>query len=106
LTRRYRVAFAPEARAQLVSIYTYISAAAGADRAFAFTNALIRYCESLRRFPRRGTRRDDIRPGLRTVGFRRRVTIAFAVNLSTVAIVGVFYAGKNVEADLRKTRMS
>jgi hypothetical protein len=30
-------------------------------------------------FPERGRRRDDLRPGLRIIGFGRRVTIAFHV---------------------------
>jgi plasmid stabilization system protein ParE len=36
-------------------------------------------CMALATFPKRGTRRDDILPGLRTIGFERRVTIAFRV---------------------------
>jgi toxin ParE1/3/4 len=35
------------------------------------------YCFGLTDFPERGTMRDDLWPGLRTVGFERRATIAF-----------------------------
>jgi hypothetical protein len=40
---------------------------------------------------------------LRTVGYAKRVTIAFSVDLArdTVAIRGVFYGGKDFEALLR-----
>ena len=35
--------------------------------------------------------------GLRTFGFRRRVTIAFEVTEDTVAILGIFYGGQQFE---------
>jgi plasmid stabilization system protein ParE len=47
-----------------------------------------------------GRARDDLRPGLRTIGFRRRVVIAFAVHEDTVEIHGVFYGGQDYETDL------
>jgi hypothetical protein len=37
-------------------------------------------------FPERGTRRDDLRPGLRITTWRRRVTIAFHITPTTVII--------------------
>jgi toxin ParE1/3/4 len=43
----------------------------------------------------RGHLREDIRPGLRIVGFERRVTIAFTVTETRVTILRLFYAGKN-----------
>ncbi|MEQ1937528.1 type II toxin-antitoxin system RelE/ParE family toxin [Mesorhizobium sp. CN5-321] len=48
----------------------------------------------LRDFPRRGTKHDDILPGLRTIGFDRRVTIAFLVLEESVLIEGIFYGGQ------------
>ncbi|MGB5087418.1 MAG: type II toxin-antitoxin system RelE/ParE family toxin [Methylocystis silviterrae] len=57
--------------------------------------------EKLETFPERGTRRDDLRPGLRTIGFRRRVTIAFAVETDAVTIIGIFYGGQDLEAALQ-----
>jgi toxin ParE1/3/4 len=54
-------------------------------------------CESLKTFPMRGSRRDDIRPGLRVFGFRRRVSIAFEVTGDVVTILGIFYGGQNFQ---------
>jgi hypothetical protein len=51
-----------------------------ADR---FTGAIVDYFEKLETFPQRGTRRDDLRPGPRTIGFRRRVTIVCGLFLSS-----------------------
>jgi toxin ParE1/3/4 len=60
------------------------------------------YCLGLDLGGERGTRRDDIRPGLRIVGFERRVTIAFHVDRRTVTINRIVYAGRDVEGALRK----
>ena len=49
-------------------------------------------------FPLRGQVRDDLLDGLRTIGFERRVTIAFVVNDDAVLIEGVFYGGQDFEA--------
>jgi toxin ParE1/3/4 len=50
----------------------------------------------------RGARRDDIRPGLRVFGFRRRVSIAFEVTAEVVTILGIFYGGQNFEAAFKE----
>jgi toxin ParE1/3/4 len=41
-------------------------------------------------------RHDDIRPGLRTLGYRRRATIAFHVEADQVTIVRIFHHGRDV----------
>jgi toxin ParE1/3/4 len=97
----YPVIFSPEAGAQLVAVYRWISERASPTSAERFTGAIVDYCENLESFPERGTRRDDLRPGLRTIGFRHRVTIAFAVEAQTVTIIGVFYGGQDFEAALQ-----
>ena len=61
-----------------------------------FTDAIVAHCEELAGFPLRGPAREDLRPGLRTLAFRGRVTIAYAV----VAILGIFYGGADFEAVL------
>jgi plasmid stabilization system protein ParE len=56
---------------------------------------------ALQYFPKRGRAWDDVRPGLRTVGFEGRVTIAFVVLEDEVVIVRIFYGGRDFEALLR-----
>ena len=97
----YRVVFAPEARAQILAIYGYSADAANPEIALAFTEAIIDHCEGFTTFPHRGTRRDDLRPGLRLIGFRKRATIAFGIDGQTITIIGVFYGGQDVEDALR-----
>jgi toxin ParE1/3/4 len=97
---RYVVRYAPEARAQLDALYAYIARQASPDTAWRFTDAIVDRCESLCDYALRGTPRDDIRPGLRTLPFRRRVTIAYAIAGSQVTILAIFYGGQNVAAML------
>lgn len=96
-----RVVFAPRAEHQLDTLYTYIAAAAGEERAEAFVGRIVTHCHGFGDLPQRGRRRDDIAPGLRIVGFRRRVTIAFLVEPDAVVIVGIFYGGQDHESVLR-----
>lgn len=51
----YRVVFAPEAEEQLAELYKYIAKEATPDTALRYTENIISYCESLERFPHRGT---------------------------------------------------
>ncbi|MEO8927477.1 MAG: type II toxin-antitoxin system RelE/ParE family toxin [Caulobacteraceae bacterium] len=99
---RYRIVISPNARDQLEALYDYIAEAASAQVALGYTDAIVDHIDKLADFPHRGSRRDDILPGLRTVGFRRRATIAFKVDNGTVMVVGVFYGGRDVEALLRE----
>ena len=93
----HQVVFAPDAEAQLLDLYSLIANAASAEIAEQYTEAIVQQCESLKTFPARGNRRDDIRPGLRVFGFRRRVSIAFEITGNIVTILGIFYAGRNFE---------
>jgi len=63
----------------LLELYDYISAHAGEKIAWDYICRIREACLGLADFPERGTRRDDILPGLRVIGFERRVTIAFRV---------------------------
>lgn len=93
--------YSPRATKQLQDLYEYIELASGSDRANNFVASIVDYCERLGGSPYRGTKRDDIRLGLRIVGFRRRVTIAFSVTDGAVTVLGVFYGGRNFESVLR-----
>jgi toxin ParE1/3/4 len=77
-----------------------VAAAASPAVAVGFNDAILDYIEALRAFPNRGATRDDVLPGLRTIGFRRRVTIAFVVEPDAVVVVGVFYGGQDFETIL------
>lgn len=98
--QRYSVIFTPEAAGQLDSLYGYVAAAASPEVALRYTNAIVSYCEGLSTFPHRGTRRDDIRPGLRVTNYKKRAVIAFNVDAKLVSIIGIYYGGQDFESDL------
>jgi plasmid stabilization system protein ParE len=98
----HRIVFTPEARDQLDQLHGYIAAAADVEIASRFVNGVIDHIATLGEFPRRGTPRDDIRHGLRTITWRRRVTIAFVVEESEVVVIGTFYGGRDYEALLKE----
>ena len=93
----YKIVFRPQAEEDLLSLYRYIAEGAGVIRAGAYIERIEAACMSLRSFPERGTRRDDLVSGLRTIGFERRATIAFRVLADTVEIVTIAYGGRNFE---------
>lgn len=97
----YRVVFSPEAEEQLTVLYRYIAAAASPDIAARYTETVVSYCERLRTFPKRGTPRDDVRPGLRITHYKKRVVIGFDVRADLVSILGVFYGGQDYETVLQ-----
>jgi len=93
----YRLVFSPEARTDLVELYDYIADQAGRSRAMAYLERVERFCSEFTDFPLRGTRRDGLRSGLRTIGFERRITIAFHVGADLVTIDRVLYGGRDVD---------
>jgi len=92
------VVFAPEAQDDLLRLYDYIAVRSGPARARGYTERIASYCLDFATFPERGTRRDDLRPGLRVLGFARRVTIAFHVTTDRVTIDRVLYGGRDLIA--------
>ena len=98
---RFEVVFRPAAEADLFALYRHIAEDAGRDIASAYIDRIEATCLGLETSPKRGARRDDIREGLRTMGFERRATIVFHVGKAEVTIVRVFDGGQDYERVLR-----
>lgn len=96
------VEFAPEALEDLIRLYDWIADAASPETALGYIERIEAYCRGMGLGSERGHKRDDIRPGLRIVGFERRVTIAFTVSETRVTILRMFYGGRNWEAQLEE----
>ncbi len=92
-----RVVLAPEAAADLLGIYDWVAEAASADVAIGYIDRIEAFCQGLSVGSERGQLRSDIRPGLRVIGFERRLTIAFTVGEETVTVLRVFGAGRDWE---------
>jgi toxin ParE1/3/4 len=100
---RFTVLFDRDARADLIGIRDYIAKAASRATADSFIERVVTYCEGLGTLPHRGTQRNAIAPGLRTLSWRKTITIAFQVfdQDRRVVILGVFYRGRDVLSALR-----
>ena len=92
----YTVIFALEARHDLADLFDYLAERTGEDFARAYVQRIVEHCRRFDRFPKRGTPRDDIEPGLRLVGYKRRGTIAFRVSGDTVTIARFLHAGRSL----------
>jgi toxin ParE1/3/4 len=101
--KKYEVTLRPQAEADLFALYRYIAEEAGHAVASAYVERIEATCIELGTFPKRGTQRDDIRRGLRVMGFERRATIVFQVLKAEVVIVRIFYGGRDYERILRRT---
>lgn len=95
------VLFAPEAVEDLEWLYGMIADDNGPERALGYLSRLQGFCNSLALASERGRLRDDVRPGLRIVGFERRVTLAFTVEAERVVILRCFYGGADWESTLK-----
>jgi toxin ParE1/3/4 len=93
----HRVVLSPRAEAQLDALSDYLAAEASPDIAARYIEAIVERCASLAQFPHRGSRRDELRLGVRTIPFRRRVTIAYVVKKGEVRVLGIYYAGQDIE---------
>ena len=93
-----RVIFTPLAERQIDKLHEYITDKSGEARADGYIGRIISFCEGFVTFPERGTKRDDLLPGLRVTGFERRVVIALVVTEDAVLIEGIYYGGQDFEA--------
>lgn len=96
-----KIAYSPSARGQLSDLYVWLAKESGSpEQANNYISAILDYCDALADFPMVGSARSDLRPGLRTIGFRRRAVIAFAVDENAITVHGVYYGGQDYEPPL------
>ncbi|SFB04801.1 toxin ParE1/3/4 [Rhizobium sp. NFR07] len=95
----YEVVFSPRAITDLDDLFVYLAAEMGASAARGYIGKIRKYCVGFGTFPNRGMQRDDIRPGIRLVGYRYRATIAFAIERRTVTILRIYHKGRDVDPD-------
>ena len=101
--RRYRVGLDPAAIADLDGIRAFVAEAAGKVISDKLVDRLLAYIDGFDSVPKRGAARDDVRPGLRTITWRRTVTLIFVVDdaAGAVFVIGALYRGRDVDAALR-----
>jgi toxin ParE1/3/4 len=94
------VFFSREARADLVSIYLWVEAAAGEAVAAAYQHRLRAACLALADFPSRGTPRPEFGPGVRSIAFERRAVIAYRDLGGAVEILAIAHRGRDLGQEM------
>ncbi|MBN9432398.1 MAG: type II toxin-antitoxin system RelE/ParE family toxin [Bosea sp.] len=92
----FAILFSPEARDDLRQLYLYIADRSGPITAIGYIERIEAYCRSFADFPDRGLKRDDLAPGLRVIGFERRVAIAFHIDEGSVVFDRILYGGRTL----------
>ncbi len=97
----HSVEFSADAKTDIEGLYDFIAKRADPTTALGYVDRLESWCQVLSSFPNRGTCRNDIRPGLRVIGFERRVAVAFVVGNDTVVILRLLYGGRDLRGAFR-----
>ncbi|MUZ76034.1 type II toxin-antitoxin system RelE/ParE family toxin [Agrobacterium vitis] len=96
----YTIRLSLEAQTDLVEIHESITTRSGsavtADR---YIERIDGFLSSFDIFPERGTVRNEIRPGLRIVGFERSVSVAFVVEDDDVVILRILAGSRELTMD-------
>jgi toxin ParE1/3/4 len=89
-----KIVFRRAAENDLRELYDYIAERGGKSVAGKYIGRIEAACMNLAEFPERGTKRSELVPGLRIIGFERRAAIAFVVEADAVRIMRVLYGGR------------
>lgn len=96
-----KVVYSSVAEAELAELYDYIAARKSPIVAKEYVDAILAEIRKLPERPFHGKDLEEFRPGMRKVGFRRRVDIIFTVTDDLVQIGHVLYGGRDYEAIIR-----
>ncbi|MBU0740275.1 MAG: type II toxin-antitoxin system RelE/ParE family toxin [Alphaproteobacteria bacterium] len=93
---KYRLRLTREARQDIDALARYIAERADETVAIAYVDRLQAFLGRLSTFSERGTVRAETRPGLRIIGFERRLSIAFVVKGDEVRMLRVLAGGRRL----------
>ena len=95
----HRVVFSYRANLDFDKIFFDIAQRGFPENAERFVDAIYFFCLGLRLGPHRGTKRPAVGRGVRTVGYKGRITIVFKVGTEeeTVTILRILRRGQSLE---------
>lgn len=88
------IRFLPAAISDLEKIEDHIASTAGASAAESVTESILNRCAALSAMPNSGSKRDEIRPGLRSVT-QRRYVIYYTHNARTIFIMRIRHSARD-----------
>lgn len=80
----------------LDEIYDWIADRSDPETARNYVGRILRFCGSLQDFPERGTPRKHLAPGVRTIAFEGRATVAYRSDKDKVTILRVLHYGRDL----------
>ena len=94
----YDVRLSPEAQTDIVRIHARIVEKSGSNvTADRYIDRISGFLSSLNVFPERGTVREEVRSGLRIIGFERSASIAFVVEDDDVVVLRILAKGQEFD---------
>ncbi|MGK9050250.1 type II toxin-antitoxin system RelE/ParE family toxin [Neorhizobium petrolearium] len=105
MATRHTIILHARAEEELYRLYDYIADKAGTSIAWNYVAGIREFVGGLADFPERGTVREGRVPGLRIIGYRRNLSIAFMVCDKQVVILGFFYNGRLATAEILEERL-
>jgi toxin ParE1/3/4 len=102
--KHYEVQYSNGSHEDLAELATYILERSSEQRAISYIRKLVRECRSLSTAPYRGSRRSDIRPNMRVIGYKKAVLMVFRIEevSSVVVILGFAYRGRSIDQILAR----
>jgi toxin ParE1/3/4 len=91
-----RVDYRPEALSDLESIYDWIAEQSGHERAGAYVDQIIDFCDGLDLFPERGKPHLEIGLDVRSLSFRRSIVVSYVIGVESVVVLRVYGKGRNI----------
>lgn len=99
--RSYVVRLSARATEDLIAVYRWIASEADTSVADAYLDRVEAKIATLATYPKRGTRRDDLSAGLRTIAFERRLLIAYRFREERVDVLRIVNAARDVGSLLK-----
>jgi toxin ParE1/3/4 len=93
-----RVVYHPIAEQDLGQSFDFI-AADSPERAIGLIRQIRAACLGLIDFPERGRLRGELGENVRKLVFRRRVVIAYRIEVQQILVLRIFYAGQQIDSD-------
>ncbi|WP_419808864.1 type II toxin-antitoxin system RelE/ParE family toxin [Sphingomonas sp.] len=91
-----RIIWRVPARDDLLELYDWIARHAGSETAYEYTAAIEAYAAKPAGLPERGAPRDELAPGIRTIAYRRRTTIAYRILPDAIEVVRLAHGGRDL----------
>lgn len=94
---RYKIRIHPEVENDLAEVVAAIAKYAGLAVGLAKIDEIIAFIDTLSDFPKIGTVRDEISPGLRAIPASEKAVVCFKVDdtTATVFVICISYAGSD-----------